>query len=135
MLVESPDGERCLLGMHGTASPSMLPITEANVAGQTKRRHKGKMFSCLAGFVEQCESVEDAVRREVWEESGITVGEVQIVGSQPWPVGAAGHCELMLGCVARAVSCACASGDYSECASGQQNEDLNVDKEEMEDVR
>ena len=85
MLVQSADGERCLLG-------------------QTKRRHNSNMYSCLAGFVEQSESVEDAVRRETWEESGVVVGEVNLVGSQPWPIGAAGHAELMLGCMASAVS-------------------------------
>lgn len=53
-------------------------------------------------FVEQGESLEEAVRREVWEEAGIAVGAVRVVGSQPWPIGRGGSCELMLGCVARA---------------------------------
>lgn len=43
-----------------------------------------------------------AVRREVLEEVGIEVSEVQIVGTQPWPIGRAGSCELMVGCVAKA---------------------------------
>ncbi len=51
-------------------------------------------FSTLAGFVEPGESVEDAVRREVFEESGVTVGEVTYLGSQPWPFPAS----LMIGC-------------------------------------
>lgn len=34
----------------------------------------------------------------------MAVGEVQIVGSQPWPIGRYGSCELMLGCVAKAAS-------------------------------
>lgn len=50
-------------------------------------------FSTLAGFVEPGESLEDAVRREVDEESGITVGEVSYRGSQPWPFPSS----LMLG--------------------------------------
>jgi NAD+ diphosphatase len=50
-------------------------------------------FSTLAGFVEPGESLEDAVRREVGEESGITVGEVSYRGSQPWPFPSS----LMLG--------------------------------------
>lgn len=42
-------------------------------------------FSTLAGFVEPGETLEDAVRREVFEETGIRVGEVQYHSSQPWP--------------------------------------------------
>ena len=73
----------------------------------------------MAGFIEQSETVEDAVRRETWEESGVVVGaEVQLVGSQPWPIGAAGHAELMLGCIARATS-----------------ETINMDETEMDDCR
>ena len=43
------------------------------------------MFSCLAGFVEPGETLEDAVRREILEEVGIVVGDVDYRGSQPWP--------------------------------------------------
>ncbi|WP_229055057.1 NAD(+) diphosphatase [Aeromicrobium sp. Leaf350] len=50
-------------------------------------------FSTLAGFVEPGESLEDAVRREVREEVGVTVGEVTYGASQPWPFPAS----LMLG--------------------------------------
>ncbi|MPQ92267.1 NAD(+) diphosphatase [Thioclava sp. JE_KL1] len=52
------------------------------------------MYSCLAGFMEPGETVEAAVRREVFEESGVAVGEVSLVASQPWPFPAS----LMLGC-------------------------------------
>jgi NAD+ diphosphatase len=45
-----------------------------------------KRVSILAGFVEPGESAEQAVAREVDEETGITVGEVHYVGSQPWPM-------------------------------------------------
>ncbi len=55
------------------------------------------MYSCLAGFVEPGESVEDAVRREVLEEVGIEVGDLEYFGSQPWPFP---H-SLMLGFHAR----------------------------------
>jgi NAD+ diphosphatase len=57
-------------------------------------------FSTLAGFVEPGESLEDAVRREVAEESGIVVGEVDYLGSQPWPFPSS----LMLGFRGRAVT-------------------------------
>lgn len=57
-------------------------------------------FSTLAGFVEPGESLENAVRREVDEESGITVGEVTYRGSQPWPFPSS----LMLGFRGEAVS-------------------------------
>ncbi|OEI69243.1 NAD(+) diphosphatase [Curtobacterium sp. ER1/6] len=56
-------------------------------------------YSLLAGFVEPGESLEDAVRREVWEESGVRVEEPEYLGSQPWPFPAS----LMLGFRARAL--------------------------------
>ncbi|MBP0652143.1 NUDIX domain-containing protein, partial [Mycobacterium tuberculosis] len=43
------------------------------------------MFTALAGFVEPGETLEDAVRREVREESGVDVGRVAYFASQPWP--------------------------------------------------
>lgn len=54
-------------------------------------------YSLLAGFVEPGESLEAAVRREVFEESGVVVGEPTYLGSQPWPFPAS----LMLGFMAR----------------------------------
>ena len=60
---------------------------------------KGR-YSTLAGFVEPGEALEDAVRREVAEESGVLVGDVFYHSSQPWPLPAS----LMVGFVAKAVS-------------------------------
>lgn len=57
-------------------------------------------FSTLAGFVESGESLEAAVRRESFEESGVHIGQVSYWGSQPWPFPAS----LMLGYFARAES-------------------------------
>jgi NAD+ diphosphatase len=58
------------------------------------------MYSLLAGFVEPGETMEAAVRREVFEESGIRVGAVRYLASQPWPFPAS----LMLGCAGQAES-------------------------------
>ncbi|MFK7877390.1 MAG: NAD(+) diphosphatase [Paracoccaceae bacterium] len=58
------------------------------------------MYSLLAGFVEPGETLEAAVRREVFEESGISVGEVSYLASQPWPFPAS----LMFGCAGQAMS-------------------------------
>lgn len=59
-----------------------------------------KMYSLLAGFMEPGETVEAAVRREVHEESRITVGKVGYMTSQPWPFPSS----LMIGCWGSATS-------------------------------
>lgn len=58
------------------------------------------MYSLLAGFVEPGETIEAAVRREVFEESGIKVGDVSYLASQPWAFPSS----LMFGCWGRARS-------------------------------
>ena len=72
------------------------------------------MYSCLAGFVEPGETIEDAVRRETLEESGIRIGRVRYHASQPWPMP---H-TLMIGCFAEALS-----------------SDIHRDEAELEDCR
>jgi NAD+ diphosphatase len=52
------------------------------------------MYSLLAGFMEPGESIEAAVRREVAEETGVPVGAVDYLSSQPWPFPSS----LMIGC-------------------------------------
>jgi NAD+ diphosphatase len=71
-------------------------------------------YSALAGFIDQGESIEEAVRREVREEAGIEVGEVRYHSSQPWPFPSS----LMIGCHAQALTT-----------------DIHKDDEEMTDVR
>jgi len=66
--------------------------------GRQRRWPEGR-FSTLAGFVEPGEDAERAVVREVAEESGVVVGDVEYLGSQPWPFPAS----LMLGYRATAV--------------------------------
>ena len=59
-----------------------------------------RMYSLLAGFVEPGESIEAAVRREVFEESAIKVGPVRYVSAQPWPF----PMSLMFGCYGEALT-------------------------------
>lgn len=60
--------------------------------GRQKSWPEGR-YSTIAGFVEPGESLEDAVRREVFEETNVSVGEVRYHSSQPWPFPSS----LMLG--------------------------------------
>lgn len=88
------DGDRCLLGRQSRFLPGM--------------------YSCLAGFVEPGETIEDAVRRETFEEAGVRVGAVSYWMSQPWPFPSS----LMIGCVGDALT-----------------SEIVIDTEELEDAR
>ena len=76
-------------------------VTKADrcLLGRQARWPEGR-FSTIAGFVEPGESMEDAVRREVAEETDIKVGAVNYLGSQPWPFPGA----MMVGFHAEALS-------------------------------
>lgn len=82
VIVLITDGERCLLGHH--------------------KRYAHKFYSTLAGFVEPGEDFEACVRREMREETGINIGDVQYMASQPWPFP---HL-MMIGCWAQALTTA-----------------------------
>ncbi|MGH8033656.1 MAG: NAD(+) diphosphatase, partial [Lysobacterales bacterium] len=69
-----------------------------------------KRFSTLAGFVEPGESLEDAVVREVYEESGVRLKEIHYISSQPWPFPASSMC----GFYAEAESRDCKASDELE---------------------
>ena len=73
----------------------IMLVTDGNsiLVGRSHSWPEG-MYSLLAGFMEPGETVEAAVRREVFEESGVTVGDVAYLASQPWPFPSS----LMLGC-------------------------------------
>lgn len=77
--VVSADGKRILLGRQASWPPYW--------------------YSTLAGFLEPGESMEEAVRREVWEEAGVKVGRVVIHSTQPWPYPSS----LMIGAIAQAL--------------------------------
>jgi len=81
--------------------------------GRQSRFAQG-MWSCLAGFVEPGETIEDAARRETLEEAGIRCGRVRYFASQPWPFPSS----LMIGCHTEAIS-----------------NEIVVDHDELEDAR
>jgi NAD+ diphosphatase len=78
------------------------------------RRRAGARFSCLAGFVEPGETLEEAVRREVREEAGIRCGRVRYLATQPWPFPSS----LMIGFLAEALT-----------------EEITVDPDELAEAR
>ena len=68
--------------------------------GQPARFRDWKVFTTLAGFVEPGETLEEAVAREVMEETGVRVAQVRYHSSQPWPFPSS----IMLGFTAEATT-------------------------------
>jgi len=92
----------------------MLAVRGERALLGRNRRRPGARFSCLAGFVEPGETLEEAVRREVHEESGIRCGRVRYLATQPWPFPSS----LMIGFLAEALT-----------------EEITVDPEELAEAR
>jgi NAD+ diphosphatase len=92
----------------------MLPVDGGRCVLGRSHRFQSGMWSCLAGFVEPGETIEEAVRRETREEAGIVCGRVAYFASQPWPFPTS----LMIGCHAEALS-----------------RDIVIDATELDDAR
>jgi NAD+ diphosphatase len=92
----------------------MLAVKDDRCVLGRQARFAAKSYSCLAGFIEPGETMEDAVRRELFEEAGVITGRVRYLASQPWPFPAS----LMIGCLAQATADA-----------------LTIDRNELEDAR
>ena len=92
----------------------IMLVTRGNsvLVGRNSNWPEG-MYSLLAGFVEPGETIEAAVRREVLEETGVQVGAVRYLASQPWPFPAS----LMIG-----------------CAGDAETTEITIDPEELEDA-
>ncbi len=93
---------RCDARHYPRVDPSVIMLVEHEGRLLLARRATapGNRRSCLAGFLEPGESIEEAVAREVFEEAGVVVRDVRYVTSQPWPFPS----QLMIGCRATAVS-------------------------------
>lgn len=96
----------------------MLVVDKANgrclLGHESRFAKEPRMYSTLAGFIEPGEDIQHAVQREVFEESGIRVGNVKFHSTQPWPFP---H-SLMIGCIG-----------YAETT------DIKIDPTEIEEAR
>jgi NAD+ diphosphatase len=89
----------CQIPMYPRLSPAMIVAVQKDdqILLARSGHFPAGIYSVLAGFVEPGESAEEAVIREVWEETRIVVDDVRYFGSQPWPFPNS----LMLGFTAR----------------------------------
>ncbi|MBD2841341.1 NAD(+) diphosphatase [Erythrobacter rubeus] len=92
----------------------MLVENEGRLLLGRQPRFPPRSFSALAGFVEPGETIEEAVAREVWEEAGLRVRDVEYIATQPWPFPS----QLMIGC-------------YSQT----DDIEITLDVEELEEAR
>ena len=95
------------------ASIAVFRAGRVLIATRTKPPGAG-VWSLPGGLVEAGETIEEAVRREIWEEAGVRCGPVRYLASQPWPFPTT----LMIGCLARAATT-----------------ELTIDQAELEDAR
>jgi len=111
--------------IHTQQYPSISPIAITRVLDHTKEkallvrqsRHPKGMYSCIAGFIEPGETLQDGVRREIAEEAGIVVEDIRYFQSQSWPMPIS---QLMLAATAVAM---------------KDSDKLDIDKGELEDAR
>lgn len=94
VIMMAVQGDRCVMGRQSRFAPGV--------------------YSCLAGFVEPGETMEDAVRRELFEEAGLAITRVDYLATQPWPFPGS----LMIGAIAETIS-----------------ETIVIDHDELEDAR
>lgn len=112
---------RKCISCHMTHYPSSAPVgivlvtdpEHQHIVLVRQPRHPQGMYSCIAGFSDVGESLEETVRREVAEEVGIEVSKVRYIASQHWPFPGS----LMTGCFAEV-----------------EKQPLDIDKAELQDA-
>ena len=120
MRVMEPGGCRSCPHCRKQTFPRVDPVVitlathdKAVLVGRSRGWPDG-LYSLLAGFVEAGETVEAAARRELFEEAGVRIDEIELILTQPWPFPSS----LMIGCRGRA-----------------DGRDLVIDRDEIEDAR
>lgn len=113
--IRAKECPKCSFIAYPRISPAVIVLVEQGdlILLARAQAFEEEMYSVLAGFVEPGETLEDTVRREVREETGIDVKEIRYFGSQPWPFPDS----LMIGFVA-------------QYAGGE----IKIDREEIRDA-